>query len=105
VVGLEGGGEDLGRVDAEPGEELRVRPRDPSRGALQPVAVGIFADRDQDLADRFLDPPEVDGLLDRGSGELAVDQAGGEIVQLVVVVGNQLLPSRPFPLGFEPTAN
>jgi len=89
VVGLEGGGEHLGRVDAEPGEKLRVGPGDSGRSALQPVAVGIFPDRDQDLADRLLDPPEVDGLLDRGSGELAVDQPGGEIVQLAVV-GNQL---------------
>ena len=85
VVGLEGGGEHLGRVDPQAGEELGVRAGDPGRGALQAVAVRVLADRDQDLPDRLLDPAEVDGLLDRASGELAVDQAGGEIVELVVV--------------------
>ncbi|GAB2582370.1 hypothetical protein Aab01nite_59730 [Paractinoplanes abujensis] len=104
MVGLEGGLQDLGRVDPQAREELRVRPGHSRRGALQPVAVGIFPDRDEDLANRLLDPPEVDGLLDRSTGELAVDQAGGEIVQFVVVAA-QLLPSELLlPFGLGPTA-
>jgi hypothetical protein len=103
VVGLEGGLEDLGRVDPQAGEQLRIGPGDPRRGALEPIAVGVFADRDEDLANCLLDPPEVDGLLDRSTGEFAVDQAGGEIVQLVVVA-DQLLPSELLPLGLGPTA-
>jgi hypothetical protein len=100
VVGLEGGGENLGRVDPQAGEELGVCAGDPGRGALQPVPVRVLTDRDEDLPDRLLDPPEVDGLLDRSTGELSVDQAGGEIVEAVVVV-NQLLLSGPLPFWLE----
>ena len=74
VVGLERRGEHLGRIDPQAGEELRVRAGDPGRGAHQTVAVRVLADGDEDLPDRFLDAGQVDGLLDRGSGELAVDQ-------------------------------
>jgi hypothetical protein len=84
VVRLEGGGEHGSRVDPEAGEEFRVRAGDPGRSAFETVAVRILTDRDEDFPDRFLDPPEVDGLLDRSSGELAVDQTGGEVVEFVV---------------------
>jgi hypothetical protein len=67
------------------------------RGALEAVPVGVLADRDEDLPDRLLDAGEVNGVLDRGTGELAVDQPGGEIVQLVrlgrAAVRSQRLPS------------
>jgi hypothetical protein len=103
VVRLERGGEHLRRVYSQAGEELGVRPSDPGGSPLQAVAVRVLTDGDEDLADRLLDPRQVDGTLSRGTGELAVDQAGGEIVE-VAVVADQLLPSaRPF--GFEPTAN
>ncbi|GAB3967609.1 hypothetical protein GCM10027615_17410 [Plantactinospora veratri] len=87
VVGLEGGGEHLGRVDPEPGEEFGVRPGDPGRRLDQTVPVRVLADGDQDLPDRLLDPGQVDGVLDRPAAELAVDQPGGEVVQLVVRLG------------------
>jgi hypothetical protein len=86
VVGLERGGEHLRRVDAQAGEELGVRAGDPGRGALQTLAVRVLADRDEDLPDRLLDAREVDGLFDRGTGELPVDQPRGEIVERVVGV-------------------
>jgi hypothetical protein len=83
VAGLERGGQHLRRVDPQAGEQLSVRPGDPGRGLAQPVAVGVLADRDQDLPHRLLDAHEVDGLLDRGAGELAVDQACREIVEVL----------------------
>ncbi|GIF11225.1 hypothetical protein Ate01nite_12570 [Actinoplanes teichomyceticus] len=102
VVGLEGGGEHGRRVDPQAGEELRVGPGDPGGGPGQAVPIRVLTDRDEDLPDRLLDPPEVDGLLDRGAGELAVDQTGGEVVEFVVRA-DQLLPSAE-PLAFGPTA-
>ncbi|MBB2945692.1 hypothetical protein FB565_005450 [Actinoplanes lutulentus] len=84
MVRFERGGEHGRRVDPEASEELRVSAGDPGGSAFETVTVRILADRDEDLPDRFLDPPEVDGLLDRGSGELAVDQTGGEVVEFVV---------------------
>jgi hypothetical protein len=103
VVRLEGGGEHGRRVDPQAGEELRIGPGDPVRGARQAVPVRVLTDRDEDLPDRFLDPPEVDGLLDRSTGELAVDQPGGEVIEFVVRA-DQLLPSA-LPLAFGcPTA-
>jgi hypothetical protein len=53
---------------------------------LQTVAVRVLTDGAEDLPDRFLDAAQVDGLLDRGTGELAVDQARGEVVESVVGV-------------------
>jgi hypothetical protein len=109
VVRLERGGEHLGRVDPQAGEELGVRPGDPGRGALQTLAVRVLTDGDEDLPDRLLNTSQVDGLLDRGAGELAVDQARSEIVELVVgvgrlrraAVGDQWLPSA-VPLALPP---
>jgi len=65
VVRLERGGQHLGGIDPEAGEELGVRAGDPGRGALETVAVRVLTDGDEDLPDRLLDPGEVDGLLDR----------------------------------------
>ena len=65
-------------VDPQPGEELRVGPGHPGRGAAQAVPVGVLADRDQDLPYRPLDPGEVDRVLDRAAAEPAVDQPRGE---------------------------
>ncbi|GIF07753.1 hypothetical protein Asi03nite_52910 [Actinoplanes siamensis] len=103
VVRLEGGGENLGRIHPQAGEELSIRAGDPGGGPLQAVPVRVLTDRDEDLPDRFLDPPEVDGLLDRGPGELAVDQTGGEVIEFVVRA-DQLLPST-VPFAFGPTAS
>ncbi|GLY05227.1 hypothetical protein Acsp01_56060 [Actinoplanes sp. NBRC 101535] len=103
MVRLEGGGEHGGRVDPQAGEEFGVGAGHPGGGALQAVAVRVLADGEEDLPDRLLDPPEVDGLLDRRTGELAVDQPGGEVVEFVVRA-DQLLPSAPLALGFWPTA-
>jgi hypothetical protein len=77
VVGLEHGGEHLGGVDPQAGEQLGVRAGDPGRGAAQAVAVGVFADGDQDLPDGRLDPLQVDGLVDPGATYPPVDQTGG----------------------------
>ncbi|GAA3344383.1 hypothetical protein GCM10020358_47400 [Amorphoplanes nipponensis] len=112
VVGLERRGEHLRRVDPQAGEELRVRAGDAGRGALETVAVRVLTDGDEDLPDRLLDAGQVDGLLDRGAGELAVDQTRGEVVGLVGVVGlrgaavgDQRFPStEPFGLLLPPTA-
>jgi hypothetical protein len=112
VVRLERRGEHLRRVDPQAGEELGVGAGDTGRGALQTVAVRVLTDGDEDLPDRFLDAGQVDGLLDRGAGELAVDQTRGEVVRLVGVVrlrraavGDQWLPStEPFGVLLPPTA-
>jgi hypothetical protein len=86
VVRLERRGEHLRGIDPQAGEELRVRAGDPGGGAYQTVAVRVLTDGDEDLPDRFLDAGQVDGLLDRGAGELAVDQTRGEVVDSVVGV-------------------
>src|SRR6266536_198271 len=108
VVGDEGGGQHLGRLDPQAGEELGIALRDPGRGTPESVPVGVLADRDQDLAYRVLDPLEVDRPLHRSAAEPAVDQTRGEVVQLGVrvqpeivvrlrrgaVLGRQKLPSE-----------
>ncbi len=99
MVRLEGGGEDLGRIDAQAGEQLGVRPGDPGRGALQTVAVRVLTDGDEDLPDRFLDAGQVDGLLDRGAGELAVDQTRGEVVQGLLALSDSQCRLSPFGFG------
>src|SRR5262249_54448111 len=40
-------------------EDLRIHLGDATRRALQAVAVGVFADRDEDLAHRLLDAGEI----------------------------------------------
>jgi hypothetical protein len=86
MVSLEAGGQHLSRVDPQTGEEFGIGPGDPGRGLDQTVTVRILADRDQDLAYGLLDPPKVNGLLNGLAVELAVDQPGGEVVQLVLAV-------------------
>jgi hypothetical protein len=81
VVRLEGRGQDLGRVDAQAGEELCVGAGDPGGCLAQPVAVGILADGDEDLADRGLDALQVDVALDLDAAELAADQPGRDMVE------------------------
>src|SRR5262249_35291337 len=72
VAGLEGGGEHVGRVDPQAGEELRIGPGHPRGRTPQAVAVGILPERDQDLPDGALDARQVDGVGDRAAGQLAV---------------------------------
>jgi hypothetical protein len=84
VVGLERRREHLRRVDTQAGKQLRVRAGDAGRRAAQAVAVGILADRDQDLADGRLDAGEVDRLGDVVPAEPTVDQPRREMVQLNV---------------------
>jgi hypothetical protein len=81
VVRLEGRGQDLGRVDAQAGEELGVGAGDPGGCLAQPVAVGILADGDEDLADRGLDALQVDVALDLDAAELATDQPSRDMVE------------------------
>jgi hypothetical protein len=81
MTGLEGGGEHLVGVHAKPGEELGVAAGDPRRRQPEPVAIGVFADGDQDLPDRFLDPGQVDRVADRAPTEAAINQTGGQVVQ------------------------
>ncbi|BCJ43296.1 hypothetical protein GCM10010168_43950 [Actinoplanes ianthinogenes] len=103
VVRLEGGGEHGRRVHPQAREKLRIGTSDPGGGPRQAVPVRVLTDRDEDLPDRLLDPPEVDGLLDRSTGELAVDQSSSEVIEFVLRA-DQLLPSA-VPLAFGPTAS
>jgi len=84
VVRLEGDRQDLGRLDPQPGEQLRVRPRDPARRVAEPVAVRVLADGDQDLPYGGLDPPQVDDPVNGDAAKLATDQPGGDFVQFTV---------------------
>src|SRR5262249_23936155 len=61
---------------AHPGEDLLVHLGDAQRRADQTVAVGILADRLEDLAHRVLDPVHVDGLRGRGAVGGRWDGAG-----------------------------
>ncbi len=60
-------GEVAGRVGAEAGEDLAVGARDPVGSIAQPVALGIFADRDQDLAHGAGDAGFVEGAVPRSA--------------------------------------
>ncbi len=82
MVRLEGRGQDLRRVDAEAGEELGIGAGDPGGRLAQPVAVGVLADGEEDLADRGLDALQVDVALDLDAAELAADQARRDVVEL-----------------------
>lgn len=82
MVRLEGRRQDLGRVDAQAGEELGVGAGDPGGRLAQPVAVGVLADGDEDLADGRLDALQVDVALDVDAAELAADEPGRDVVEL-----------------------
>src|SRR2546421_1273076 len=119
VVGLERGRQYLGGVDAQPGEQLGVRLRDPGRGLPQAVPVGVLADGDEDLPHRVLDPLEVDRLLDGLAAEPAVHQARRQVVQVAadrtgIVIGlragagvqaGQREPSEPPESASTPSAS
>src|SRR2546423_7219852 len=62
VVRLEGHHEVPARIFVQPAEDLRVHLGDAPRGALQAVAVGVFTDRDEDLAHGLLDARDIDGF-------------------------------------------
>ena len=51
MADVEGRGQDVGGVLAQPGEDLRVGPGDPAGGVEQPLAVGVLPDREQQLPD------------------------------------------------------
>jgi hypothetical protein len=86
VVGLERGGEHVGRVNPEAREEFRVRPSNPGRRLPEAFSVGVLADCDQNLADRAFNTTEVDGPLNGDTVELPVDQSGCQVVEDGVVV-------------------
>ena len=52
----------LRRILVQPAEDLGVHLGDAPRRAQQAVAVGILADRDEDLAHGLLDPGEIDAF-------------------------------------------
>jgi hypothetical protein len=60
VVLVEGRLENLVGLDEQAAEDLFVRARDAFRGCLQPLAIGVLADRDEQLTDGRGRPVEVD---------------------------------------------
>jgi hypothetical protein len=50
VAELEDGGQHVLGDHAEAGGQLLVGPGDPRRGVAQPLALGVLADRDEQLA-------------------------------------------------------
>ena len=68
VVGLERDDEMTGGIVGETGADLGVHLRDARRRAHEAVAVGVFADRDEDLAHGLLDAAAVDRARDVGNG-------------------------------------
>jgi hypothetical protein len=98
VPRLERRGEHLTGVDAQPGEQLRVRTRHPGRGTPEPFAIRVLSDREQDLADGALDAGQVDRALDRSAVDLTVDQPSRKVVQarlFVVGLGGRGVAGRP----------
>jgi len=59
VISVEYGAEDFLGMLPHAGKLFGIGPGDPSGSVAQPVAVGILADGDQDLAHRTLDAAEV----------------------------------------------
>ena len=76
MVRVENGGEHVLRALAQPGELLRVGPRDPGRGVAQAVSLRVLADRDQDLFDRALDARQVELVVVAAGGPTALSPAG-----------------------------
>ena len=60
MVLVEGRLEHVVGVDVQPAEDLGVGLGDPARGLLQPLTVGVLADREQQLAHGRLGPGQVD---------------------------------------------
>ena len=85
VACLESGGQHIGRIDPQAGEEFRVATRDARRSPAQTLPVRVFTNRDQDLPYRPLDPIEIDRIGDRPSGQFTVDQPRGEVVELGMI--------------------
>ena len=52
------------RIEVQPAEQLGVHPRHAGRRFQQPLAIGVLADRGQNLPHRPLDPRQVDGGID-----------------------------------------
>src|SRR2546430_8471175 len=73
--------------------------------------MGIFADGDEDLPSRSLDPLGVAHLLDGLPAEPAVHQPGGQVVQVVrfggraAVPAGQRVPSDPPESASTPSAS
>ena len=80
VAEVEGRGQHLLGLLPQPGEHLRVRPRHPLRGVLQPVAVGVLADTDQDLPDGGHDPGVVERTGHRSPEAAAVTDKSGPLI-------------------------
>ncbi len=72
VAEVEGGLQHVLGLHRQAREDLRVGTRDPGRGLLEPVAVGVLPDREQDLAHRRLDAGQVDPAGADVPGALAV---------------------------------
>ena len=60
VIGFEGDREVAGGILVQAARDLAVHLRDARRCAREPVAIGVFTDGEQQLADRLLDPGDVD---------------------------------------------
>ena len=63
VIGLERDDEMARGIFVQTAADLGVHLGDPLRRAQQPVAVGVLADREEDLAHGLLDPREVDARV------------------------------------------
>src|SRR5262249_15196049 len=68
VISVEYGAEDFLRMLPHPGKLLGIGPGDPARRAAEPVAVGILADGDEDLAHRALDAAQIHARIAAGRG-------------------------------------
>src|SRR5215472_13327877 len=73
VISVEYGAEDFLRMLPHSGKLFGIGAGDPAGSAAEPVAVGILADRDEDLAHRTLDTVEIHalGAVRRDGGQTA----------------------------------
>ena len=74
--------EHVGGVLPQPGEDSRVGPGDPRRGVAQALAVGVLADRDEELADRGLGAREVDRARASTASPLGLVRVGVDTATL-----------------------
>ncbi len=81
-MGGEAHGQVVARVLDQAAGDLGVEVGHPGRGPLQPVAVGILAHGEEDLAHRLLDPGPVDRrrLGDEGLVHWLGRRLGGELL-------------------------